>query len=507
MTNVPQFIDYYQLIEPLGDGSLGTVWRAYDSSLSRTVAMKVLKYEAYHDLDMVPRFTKEAIIVANLRHPNIVTLHNFYEARNGNPPYMVMDLIEGPTLEKYIATTSRKGNCPSNEIIVYLFTKIAQALDYAHANNVVHRDIKPANILLDQYQGGVLIGEPMVTDFGIERPPDLALTLIGTTEGTPSYMPPEQIKGQAPDKRSDIYSLGIILYLMYVGKVPFQGSSMHVVLMKHVCEPPPSPLALNRSRVTPAVEAVILKCLAKQPEQRYTSCMEMVADLAQALHLPLPPGAKAETEEYDNNPLGLEYKQTSSVLISETLPDIPSHTKTEQLCLSRKSIRLAPLITAGMIVLVVLISIAGLLWNSSKGGTHTDVSRGQVYFSHSKGSHLFDTVQIDLRNVASPPAGKIYYLWIVLPDNETQPNPAWPLQVKDGRIQSGPLHGPQEMNLLAVNNIVLVTLENNSSSPPVVATSDVTQQRYYVEITQRNKTTFTLQSCPTGTTANICSRR
>src|SRR6478752_5039968 len=130
MTNVPQFIDYYQLIEPLGDGSLGTVWRAYDSSLSRTVAMKVLKYEAYHDLDMVPRFTKEAIIVANLRHPNIVTLHNFYEAR--------------------------KGNCPSNEIIVYLFTKIAQALDYAHAHNVVHRDIKPANILLDQYQGGVL---------------------------------------------------------------------------------------------------------------------------------------------------------------------------------------------------------------------------------------------------------------------------------------------------------------------------------------------------------------
>jgi hypothetical protein len=200
---------------------------------------------------------------------------------------MVMDYVEGPTLAEYIANTSRRRLFPNAADIVYIFTGVSLALDYAHEKGMVHRDIKPANIMLDQRsQRERSIGEPTLTDFGIAKLQGVSADTIKML-GTPRYVSPEQAQGLQGDKRSDLYSLGIILYEMTTGVTPFRADSVVALLMQHFQELPTPPALINPN-IPPALSEVILKSIAKDPDARFQSASDMTIALAQALNIPVP---------------------------------------------------------------------------------------------------------------------------------------------------------------------------------------------------------------------------
>jgi serine/threonine protein kinase len=271
---------------------MAEVWKALDTQLQRYVAIKMLHANLKDDPHFVARFEREAQLIASLHHPNIVQIHDFQvttSGQEGTLAYMVMDYIEGQTLADYIRSTSSRGNIPRPSEIVQLFTSIGLAVDYAHQHGMIHRDLKPANILLDKRNTARNpMGEPILTDFGLARMLGLSAgTLTGTQIGTPLYMAPEQVTGYGGNERSDIYSLGIILYEIVTGTLPFQGDDPTVVMSQHLNTPPPSPGIINPN-VPPALDMVILRCLAKDPAVRFPSATSLTTAIAEALNVPIP---------------------------------------------------------------------------------------------------------------------------------------------------------------------------------------------------------------------------
>jgi serine/threonine protein kinase len=297
----------YELRERLGHGGMAEVWKAYDVQLQRFVAIKLLHPNLQADPTFVTRFQREAQVIASLRHPNIVQIHDFEVAQPSTSPtssmptttaqpsdpdnpvaYMVMSYIEGPTLAEYIASTSAKGHIPSPGEIVNLFASISLAVDYAHSKGMIHRDIKPANILLDKHMTARNpMGEPILTDFGLAKLLGVSAgTLTASSLGTPLYTSPEQASGYAGNERSDIYSLGVILYEMVTGVTPFRGESPMAVLAQHRNTVPTSPVLLNPT-IPPALTLVIMTALAKDPNARFARATALTTAIADALHVPL----------------------------------------------------------------------------------------------------------------------------------------------------------------------------------------------------------------------------
>src|SRR6266852_2960608 len=301
----------YELHQRLGSGGMAEVWKALDSQLHRYVAIKILHADLQNDPDFLTRFLREARVVASLHHPNIVQIYDFQISR---PPeskspfaYMVMDYVEGQTLADYIATTSRQGKFPSGEELVRLFTSISQAVDYAHQRGIIHRDLKPANILLDQRNASSQ-AIPILTDFGLVKLLGApTATLTGSWLGTPLYIPPEQAFGFPGNERSDIYSLGVILYELCTGKVPFQGENAEAIMRQHIHTMPPSPILVNR-HILPAQAMVILRCLDKDPAARFISASALVAALAEAFDLPVPEDLNQPTYPLDDANVPTYYK-------------------------------------------------------------------------------------------------------------------------------------------------------------------------------------------------------
>jgi len=263
----------YRTVARLGAGAFGEVYRAHDSVLGRDVAVKRIRLEAFVEpsqrQDVEQRFLREAQVAARLRHPNIVTTHDIIATPVTS--FIVMELVEGRTLQ---AVLQERGRLPLAETIG-LIAQAAAALDHAHASLVVHRDVKPANIMIEPG------GQVKVMDFGIAKLETGAnLTTTGSIMGTPNYMSPEQAKGLKVDGRSDLFSLGCVLYECLTGAKPFQGESISVILVKILTEEPP-PVDFASTRLPLELGAVLKRATAKDPAARYASG----ADLVEALRI------------------------------------------------------------------------------------------------------------------------------------------------------------------------------------------------------------------------------
>jgi eukaryotic-like serine/threonine-protein kinase len=261
----------YRLDARVGTGGMSTVYRAFDSVLARPVAIKLMDREIARDSEQLERFQREARAVAQLSHPHIVTVIDYGEDRDR--PYIVLEFVEGETLK---ARIRRTGGLPVAESVAYAI-EVARALGCAHSHNIVHRDVKPQNVLIDAE------GSAKVTDFGIARTLDEeGLTAHGRVLGTTDYVSPEQALGHDVTGQSDLYSLGIVLWEMLVGEVPFRGENQVAVAMQHVREPLPD-VQLRRPEVSSALAAVIDRATDKELLRRYADADELAADLEDAL--------------------------------------------------------------------------------------------------------------------------------------------------------------------------------------------------------------------------------
>jgi tRNA A-37 threonylcarbamoyl transferase component Bud32 len=270
---VGQTLGKYRLIEKLGQGGMAQVYRAYQPDLDRAVAIKVLHPHLTGDAEFAARFRREAQAVAALEHPNIVRVYDFDTA--DDLAFLVMEYARGIGLKEQLRELHNRGERLPRARVAQIIHDLADALDYAHARGIIHRDLKPANVILTANDRAVL------TDFGIARMIDAtAITGSHDTLGTPAYMSPEQGRGEPGDARSDVYALGVMLYQLVTGKLPFDADTPYAIVLKHITAPLPSP----RSRVPDlpeSIERVILKSLAKNPDDRF----QTAGDLARALQL------------------------------------------------------------------------------------------------------------------------------------------------------------------------------------------------------------------------------
>jgi serine/threonine protein kinase len=272
----------YEIQDRIGRGGMAVVYKGWDTTLERPVAVKVLHEHLTEDKDFRSRFEREAKVVASLDHPNIVQVYDFamMERNKQTICYMVMKFIPGQSLKALMEADAEKRERLTLSEITNIMTGVCSALDFAHSRGMVHRDVTPGNILFDEQRRAVL------ADFGIARMVNSQrVTQSGTTSGTPLYMAPEQGIGQAGDHRSDLYSLGIILYEMLTGRTPFEGESAYAVLLKHINDPVPSPLKLDPS-LPKALEPVLLRALDKDPESRFPSAADMLTAYLAAVGSP-----------------------------------------------------------------------------------------------------------------------------------------------------------------------------------------------------------------------------
>ena len=302
-------------------GGMAEVYLGTHLTLDRAVAVKVMHNYVESDPDLKARFEREAKVVAGLRHPNIVQIFDFDTAEGH--PFIVMEYLVGPSLGVYLRELHKRRQRLEPMQIARLLITIAAALDYAHEQGVVHRDIKPGNIILHNKSKNVSVEqhltartEPVITDFGLVRiAQSTTQTASGAVSGTPAYMSPEQAQGLKVDYRSDIYSLGVVLYEMVAGRMPFEGDTSWTLIFKHINEPPPPVEGIQ-----PAVQAILDRALAKKPEDRYQSARELAADYLEAigllaeastLRISLPP-SRPPSRPPQVAPSSITHKQASS---------------------------------------------------------------------------------------------------------------------------------------------------------------------------------------------------
>jgi len=328
----------YRLEARIAAGGMSTVYRAMDETLERQVAVKLMNREVASDSDQLERFRREARAVAQLSHPHIVGVIDAGE--DDGRPYIVLEYVEGETLKDRIR---RMGRLPIPEAVAYAI-EIARALGAAHARHIVHRDVKPQNVLIDHE------GSAKVTDFGIARTlEEDGLTADGRVLGTTDYVSPEQALGQHVTGQSDLYSLGVVLYEMLTGEVPFTGESQVAVAMKHVREQIPD-VQLKRPEVSAALASVVDTATAKRLDERYADDAEVIADLEDVL--------------------GIEMARSGNVTgeVTTVLRTLPSR-KRRRLPLRRRQ----PVVVAvlGLILVAAIVAALIFLANRTHHGTGT----------------------------------------------------------------------------------------------------------------------------------------
>ena len=349
----------YEILEKIGEGGMATVYKARCNILKRYVAVKVLREEFTTDEEFIRRFNTEAQAAASLTHPNIVSI--FDVGHEDNVYYIVMELVQGKTLKEII---NEDGVLPW-KWSVNIVIQVASALETAHKNNIVHRDIKPHNIIITED------GIAKVTDFGIAKAvSNSTITAFGTTIGSVHYFSPEHARGGYTDAKSDIYSLGVVMYEMLTGRVPFDADTPVSIALKHMQEKPVEPMKLNPS-IPFAINKIIMKAMEKEPSLRYQNATEMLKDLSMALKDPEGGFVKSNAEK-------LQYTQRVPVLGEEPQVEVKKDGKKGKLAKYFEEHPTAKKvwITVIIAVLVILIPLAGFFGVQAllKAGLPKDVN-------------------------------------------------------------------------------------------------------------------------------------
>jgi serine/threonine-protein kinase len=341
----------YEIEEKIGAGGMAIVYRAKDTLLNRTVAIKVLREQYASDEGFIRRFRREAQSAASLSHQNIVSIYDV--GKDGNEDYIVMEYVKGQTLKDIIRTQAPL----SQDKAIHIVRQIAEALVHAHANNIIHRDIKPQNILIAPD------GRAKVTDFGIARAASSAtVTHTGDIVGSVHYLSPEQAKGSQTTEQSDIYSLGIILYELIAGRLPYDGDTAITIALKHIQEEVELPGKLVAG-VSPELETVIMKALAKSLQDRYKSAAEFLEDLDRI--------EAGETIVWEKRQ-ARDHEDTMQTQVHRGLKDkvIPNEAKNDALLRTKKRRKKIPmLVMIAIAALIVVVGTSSGVWVF----THTQV--------------------------------------------------------------------------------------------------------------------------------------
>ena len=443
-----QHLGKYELLERVGRGGMAYVYKAYQPTIDRFVAVKVLHSHLAEDAEFLERFKREAKGLGRLRHPRIVSVIDFDMA--GGWYYMVMDFIEGETLE---AVLDRRGRLPLAEALA-LTAQLAGALEYAHQHGRIHRDIKPGNVMFaDDAQT-----HPVITDFGLTRLLDNAtMTLSGTIAGTPAYMSPEAAQGQKTDARSDIYSLGVMLYEMVTGQRPYLGETPLSVIMKLVIEPLPPALSVNPD-LPPVIDEILSKAMAKLPEDRYQTAAEM----QQVVEGVMGHGAQVASGKFQVSGEADESTQIASGATA-VLPEMP---------ISKKKMddakRPLPWLLGGIVLLAVLLVAGWVLFNGfgDVDGEETAVTTpiGSLRFADPDSNNLRQYT-LSLDDVPAPPDGFHYELWFDFA-NQPAPENVAEVVVQNGRVTYADV---LVENLAVSITDVRISLEPNVDDAPAIS--------------------------------------
>jgi len=463
----------------LARGGMAEVYLGTHITLDRPVAVKVLHSYIESDDEMKARFQREAKTVAALRHPNIVQIFDF-DTADGHP-YIVMEYIRGPSLALYLKNLHERNERMQPQYIARLLNKLASALDYAHEQGVIHRDIKPGNILLHARAGESRSMftdqiEPIITDFGLVRIMHATTqTASGLVSGTPAYISPEQAQGNRVDHHTDIYSLGVILYEILAGQVPFDADSTWSVIYKHIHESPPS-----IPDAPPALQNVINRALAKNPEDRYHSCRALAIDYLNAI------GFTSEASTMQFEPISIPITPAPSQLASASASEseVPGSITMRR--------RPNMLVMFGVGILVLLVSIFGLsrLFTARYGtilptptlapmsGIETpaniptpsavpvvEAAEPVGLLRFQDGTAPADQVTMNTSSIPLPPSGSQYEAWLVEEDAEERVSLGILAFDAEGH-SSLSFVDPQGRNLLGMYQGLEITVEANPDGNP-----------------------------------------
>lgn len=480
---MPQWIDTtigkVRIEKQLAKGGMAEVYLGTHITLERHVAVKVLHSYVEEDEEMKMRFHREAKVVAALRHPNIVQIFDF-DTADGHP-YIVMEYVRGPSLAMYLNHLHQRNERMQPQHVARLISKIANALDYAHGEGVIHRDIKPGNILLHAKVGSSRSMftdqiEPIITDFGLVRIMHATTqTASGLVSGTPAYISPEQAQGLKTDHRTDIYSLGVVLYEILAGHVPFEADTNWTVIYQHIHEvPPPVP------DVHPAIQKVIERALAKDPNDRYQTCRDLAMDYLNAIGMI----AENSTMPYVTAADSVSLKQTRQAPSTST--ENIQQPSTQAAAVHRNWL---PIFGIGFLVLALgALGLSRLLGPKSMGQTPTAMEHsinvvgtpGQSVNSNSPsvneptpvgllrfqdGTAFADQVTVTTTTMPQPPIGSQYEVWLVEDDAEQRVSIGLIRFDTEGRGSLSAVD-PQGRNLLGMYHGMEITIEPNPDANP-----------------------------------------
>jgi len=437
-----------QIADLIARGGMAEVYIGEHETIGQ-VAVKVMRGLLEKDVGQLARFKREAEVIGNLKHPNIVHMVDYIV--EDETPCLVMDYIGGPSLAAYMkALHERKQRIPI-AVVAQILRAVASALDYAHSNGIIHRDIKPANVLLRSPSQPITLEtplpldvEPILTDFGLVRLVDSTMhTTTGSVSGTPTYMSPEQSRGEKVDARTDIYSLGIMVYEMLAGAVPFQADTTFGMLMKHINEPPPPIKGLSSD-----MNLLIDRALAKDPSMRYESAGELANEFMALFNgQTISPGTLHIAE------MARKAAEASRAKAQQTA-EPPSRFRW---------VRLGLEVVLALVLLFIIYRFVGSA-NATLTETpipvNPDIAAGRVRFADFSGGDIYmDKITLSLNNVEFPEDGTHYEGWLVSDDGEFRKIGAVILNVAG--VGQAVLIDPNQQNLFQNFNQVIVTQETD----------------------------------------------